>query len=85
MLNRVLPRLTMADFAKGVDPAKEKLAMLLDHLADPRAFHDFGADPEDFHDPPPVRTRAAGAPAARDHGSAGNPEDASGGLSGLLA
>ncbi len=40
----------IADLAVGVDPAEEQLAVVLDHLADPRALDDVGADPEDVHD-----------------------------------
>ena len=41
--------LAVADLPLGVDPAQEQLAVLLDHLADPRTFHDVGADPQDLH------------------------------------
>src|SRR4051794_20895393 len=40
ILDRMLARLTITDFAIGVDPSKEELAVVLDHLADPWAFDD---------------------------------------------
>ena len=50
VLDGVLSRLAVADLALGVDPAQEQLAVLLDHLADARAFDDVGADSQDLHD-----------------------------------
>src|SRR5262249_45286699 len=72
VLDRMLPRLAVADLALGVHAAEEQLAVLLDHLADPRAFDDVGADPQDLHRqllPAGVRiepaARCGGRPTAR--------------------
>src|SRR5271157_2723485 len=49
VLDRVLPRLTIANLPGRVNPPQEQLAVLFDHFADPRAFDDVGADPQDLH------------------------------------
>jgi hypothetical protein len=45
----MFPSLAVTDLAFGVHPAQEELAVVLDHLADARAFDNVGADPEDLH------------------------------------
>src|SRR5262249_2079645 len=50
ILRGMLATLTEADFPVGVDPRQEQFAMALDHPADAQAFHDVGADANDFHD-----------------------------------
>ena len=52
VLDGVLPRLAIADLTFGINAAQEELAVVLDHLADARAFDDVGADSEDFHSAP---------------------------------
>src|SRR5271157_2166746 len=49
VLDRVLPRLAIANLPGRVNPPQEQLAVLLDHLADPRAFDDVAADSQDLH------------------------------------
>jgi len=46
----VLSGLAIADLAVGVDPSKKKLAVLLDHHADPWAFDDVSSDADDDHE-----------------------------------
>ncbi len=67
VLDRVLPGLAITDFAFGVHPAQEELAVVLDHLADARAFDDVGADSKDLHSSPSSRhhaRRSSGSPVA---------------------
>src|SRR5208283_5058089 len=58
VLDRVLPRLAVANLPGRVNPPQEQLAVLLDHLADPRAFDDVGADPQDLHAQRPSQENA---------------------------
>src|SRR5205823_13204145 len=51
VLRGVLAALTVTDLPPGVDARQEQLAVLLDHAADAQAFHDVGADSNDFHEP----------------------------------
>jgi hypothetical protein len=43
-------RLAETYFAVGVDPRQKQFTVRLDHAADAQAFHNVGADPNDFHD-----------------------------------
>src|SRR5271157_5693597 len=64
VLDRVLPRLAIANLPGRVNPPQEQLAVLLDHLADPRAFDDVAADSQDLHAQRPSQEN--GSPAEFD-------------------
>jgi hypothetical protein len=49
MLRRLLASLAILDLVRRVDPLDELLAMPLDHLGDPQAFDDVGANADDVH------------------------------------
>ena len=49
VLDRVFPRLAIADLTLGVNAAEKHFAVVLDHLADARALDDVGADSQYFH------------------------------------
>jgi len=59
MLDRMLARLAVTDLAVGIHPAQEQLAVLFDHLANPRTFDNIGADSQDFHARPVSRRLTA--------------------------
>ena len=51
MLRRGFASRAILDFVRRIDARQEQLAMPLDHLRDPQAFDDVGADANDAHDP----------------------------------
>ena len=49
MLRRGLASGAVFDFVRRIDTGQKQLAMPLDHLGDPQAFDDVGANAEDGH------------------------------------